>query len=59
MGDGLSAEILAVNHRKYYIFVYVWLETSADPQPQNNEQRFVTIDIDATIPFVVIEEKIA
>lgn len=59
VGDGLSAEILAVNHRKYYIFVYVWLETSADPQPQNNEQRFVTIDIDATIPFVVIEEKIA
>jgi hypothetical protein len=59
-GDGLSAEILAVNHRKYYIFVYAWLETSADPQPeQSNEQRFVTIDIDATVPFVVIEETIA
>jgi hypothetical protein len=58
VGDGLSTEILAVTHRKYYIFVYVWLETSADPQQQKNEQRFVTIDIDATIPFVVIEEKI-
>jgi len=58
VGDGLSTDVLAVNHRKYYIFVYVWLETSADSQQQRNEQRFVTIDIDATIPFVVIEEKI-
>jgi hypothetical protein len=57
--DGLSANILAVNHRKYHIFVYVWLETNADPQQQRNEQRFVTIDIDATIPFVVIEENIS
>ncbi len=37
---------------------YVYLETSASPQQQKNEQRFVTLDIDATVPFVVVEEKL-
>jgi hypothetical protein len=59
VGDGLAAEILAVTQRKYAIFVYAYLETSAGPQQQKNELRFVTIDIDATIPYVVVEERLA
>ncbi len=58
VSDGLTTDILAVTQRKYAIFVYAWLETSAGPQQQKNEQRFVTLDIDATIPYVVVEEKL-
>lgn len=58
VSDGLTTEILAVTQRKYAIFVYAYLETSAGPQQQRNEQRFVTLDIDATVPFVVVEEKL-
>ncbi|HVE51611.1 MAG TPA: hypothetical protein VNG69_18555 [Casimicrobiaceae bacterium] len=58
-GDGLSAEVLAVTQRKYAIFVYVYLETSAGAQRQRNEVRFVTLDIDATVPYVVVEEKLS
>ena len=58
VGDGLTTEILAVTQRKYAIFVYAYLETSAGPQQQKNELRFVTLDIDATVPFIVIEEKL-
>ncbi len=57
VGDGLASEVFAVMQRKYHIFVYAYLETSADPQRQRNEQRFVTLDIDATVPYVVVEEK--
>ena len=46
-----------VTQRKYAIFVYAWLETSAGPQQNQNELPFVTIDIDATVPYVVIEEQ--
>lgn len=56
VGDGLTTEIFAVTQRKYAIYVYAYLETSAGPRQQRNELRFVTIDIDATIPFVVVEE---
>ncbi len=55
----MAAEILAVTQRKYAIFVYAYLETSAGPQQQKNELRFVTIDIDATVPYVVVEDKLA
>jgi len=58
VSDGLTTEILAVKQRKYAIFVYAYLETSAGPQQQKNELRFVTLDIDATIPFVVVQEKL-
>jgi hypothetical protein len=58
VSDGLSTDILAVSQRKYAIFVYVYLETSAGPQIHKNEYRFVTIDIDATLPYVVVEEKL-
>jgi hypothetical protein len=58
VSDGLTTDILAVTQRKYAIFVYAYLETSAGPQQQKNEQRFVTLDIDATIPYVVVEEKL-
>ena len=58
VSDGLTTDILAVAQRKYAIFVYAYLETSAGPQQQKNELRFVTIDIDATIPYVVVEEKL-
>ena len=54
--DGLSQKILTVSQRKYAIFVYVYLETTAGPQQGKNEQRFVTIDIDATVPVVVMQE---
>jgi len=58
VSDGLTTEVLAVTQRKYAIFVYAYLETSAGPQQQKNELRFVTLDIDATIPFVVVQEKL-
>jgi hypothetical protein len=58
VGDGLTTKFLAVTQRKYFIFVYAYIETSAGPQQQKNELRFVTIDIDATVPFVVVEEKL-
>ncbi len=58
VADGLTTEILAVTQRKYAIFVYAYLETSADPQQHQNELRFVTLDIDATMPFVVVQEKL-
>jgi len=46
-----------VAHRKYSIFVYAWLETTVGPQQNRNELRFATIDIDATVPYVVVEEQ--
>jgi len=58
VGDGLTADIFAVTDRKYAIFVYVYLQTSAGPQEKTNELRFVTIDMEATVPFVVVEEKL-
>lgn len=58
VSDGLATEIIAVTQRKYAIFVYAYLETSAGPQQQKNELRFVTLDIDASVPFVVVEEKL-
>ncbi len=56
--DGLTQEILCVAQRKYSVFVYVYLETVAGAQQGKNEVRFVTIDIDATVPYVVMEEKL-
>ena len=58
VSDGLTTDILTIPQRKYAIFVYAYLETNATPQQQKNELRFVTLDIDATIPFVVVEEKL-
>ena len=58
VADGLATEILAVTQRKYAIYVYAYLETSAGPQQTRNEVRYVTIDIDATVPYVVVEEKL-
>ena len=55
--DGLAVDLLAVAHRKYSIFVYAWLETTVGPQQNRNELRFATIDIDATVPYVVVEEQ--
>lgn len=54
--DGLATEVLAVAQRTYNIFIYAELETTAAPQQQRNELRFVTVDVDATVPFVVVEE---
>jgi len=56
VGDGLSAEVFAVTQRKYGIFVYSWLETSVGAQLERNELRFTTIDMDMTVPYVVVEE---
>jgi hypothetical protein len=56
--DGLEQEILCVSQRKYSVFVYVYLETTAGPQQGKNELRYVGIDIDATVPYVVMEEKL-
>jgi hypothetical protein len=56
VGDGLSAEILTNTNRKYAIYVYAYLETSAASQQGKNELRFVTLDIDAKVPYVVVEE---
>lgn len=58
VADGLTQEILTVAQRKYSIFVYVYLETTAGPHQERNELRFVTLDIDATVPFVVVQEKL-
>jgi hypothetical protein len=58
VSDGLATEILAVSQRKYAIYVYAYLETSSGPRQQRNETRFVTIDIEATVPFVLVEEKL-
>jgi hypothetical protein len=33
------------------------LETSAAPPTAQNELRYVGIDIDATVPYVVVEEQ--
>ena len=55
-GDGLSTDILAVSQRKYAIFVYVYLETSAGAQQTRNESRYVGLDIDAVVPYVAVEE---
>jgi hypothetical protein len=57
VGDGLATEITAATNRKYAIYVYAYLEASAAPTDRN-ELRFCTIDIDATVPFVVVEEKL-
>ncbi len=59
VGDGLTTEIFAVTQRQYAIFVDAYLETSAGPQQQRNEVRYVGIDIDATVPYVAAEEKLA
>jgi hypothetical protein len=56
VSDGLAIDVLTVSQRKYSIFVYIYLETSAGPQQGTNELRFVTLDIDATVPYVVVEE---
>jgi hypothetical protein len=56
VGDGLTLEMLAVGQRRYHIFVYTYLDTTAGP-PQGNDHRFVTIDVEATIPYVVVEER--
>jgi hypothetical protein len=56
VGDGLGAELFAVTQRKYGIFVYSWLETSVGPQLERNELRFTTIDMNMTVPYVVVEE---
>lgn len=59
VGDNLTTEFFAVTSRKYAIYVYAYVETSAAPQRGKNEQRFVTLDVDAKVPFVVVEEELA
>lgn len=54
--DGLSTDILAVSQRKYAIFVYAYLVTSAGAQQTRNETRYVGLDIDAVVPYVAVEE---
>jgi hypothetical protein len=56
VGDGLSFEMLAVGRRRYHIFVYAYLDTTAGPS-RGNDHRFVTIDVEAKVPYVVIEER--
>lgn len=56
VSDGLATEVLTVSQRKYAIYVYAYLETSADPRQVHNEVRFVRLEVDATVPFVVVEE---
>ena len=56
VSDGLATDLVASEGRKYRIFVYAYVETAAGPAQIRNELRFVTIDIDATVPFVVVEE---
>jgi hypothetical protein len=56
VGDGLTLEMLAVGQRRYHIFVYAYLDTTAGPA-RGNDYRFVTIDVEATIPYVVVEER--
>jgi hypothetical protein len=59
VADNLATQFFAVSSRKYAIYVYAYIETSAAPQRGKNEQRFVTLDVDATVPFVVVEETLA
>jgi hypothetical protein len=54
----LAIQCDLLSKRKYAIFVYAYLETSAGQPQKKNELRFVTLDIDATVPFVVVEEKL-
>lgn len=54
--DGLATEFLAVEQRKYAIYVYVFLETTAAPSFEKNEYRFVRLDMEAKVPYVVVEE---
>ncbi|SDS03825.1 hypothetical protein [Agrococcus carbonis] len=56
VGDGLATSFVAVPGRRYGIYVYAWLEASASPQVHKNQYRFCTIDVDASVPFVVAEE---
>ncbi len=56
VGDGLATEVLAVRQRRYSIFVYALVETSAAPRRARNETRYVMLELDATVPFVVLEE---
>lgn len=56
--DGLTCNVNTIPQRKYAIYVYAWIETSAGPQEQKNEYRFVTLDIEAKVPYVVVEEKL-
>jgi hypothetical protein len=56
VGDGLATDFVAVPGRRYAIYVYAWLEASASPPSGKNRQRFCTIDVDASVPFVVAEE---
>jgi hypothetical protein len=56
--DGLSCNVNTVPQRKYAIYVYAWIETAAGAQQQKNEYRFVRLDIEAKVPFVVVEEKL-
>lgn len=57
-GDDLTLEMTTVTERKYAIYVYAYLETTAAPAQGKNELRFVRIDIDAVAPYVVVEEKL-
>ncbi|MCR8670530.1 hypothetical protein [Agrococcus sp. HG114] len=56
IGSGLATSFVAVPGRRYAIYVYAWLEASVAPQVHRNQQRFCTIDVDASVPFVVAEE---
>lgn len=55
VSDGLVTDFVAVPGRRYGIYVYAWLETSAAPAGRG-ELRFCRIDVDARVPFVVAEE---
>ena len=56
VSDGLATDFVAVPGRRYAIYVYAWLEAAASPQVHKNQSRFCTIDVDASVPFLVAKE---
>ncbi|MFH8253233.1 hypothetical protein ACH3VR_22900 [Microbacterium sp. B2969] len=56
--DGLTTTFVATPSRKYHIFVYTYGETTASSEHEKNNFRYVNIDIDATVPYVLVQEEL-
>lgn len=56
VGSGVTTDFVAVPGRRYAIYVYAWLEVDGGRVGGDGPIGYSRIELDASVPFVVVEE---
>lgn len=58
VGSGVTTDFVAVPGRRYAIYVYAWLEVDGGRVGGDGPIGYSRIELDASVPFVVVEESL-